>query len=49
MQAFLQRRAQMVVSPQFAAFGTRVAHYNPVAKEKDYYQILGISNTATLE
>jgi DnaJ-class molecular chaperone len=33
---------------QSASFATTIK-YNPLPKEKDYYQILGIESTATLE
>lgn len=32
-----------------AAFASKVAQYNPTPKEKDYYNILGVTSTATLE
>lgn len=49
MQSLLQRRASLLVAPRMATFATKVAQYNPVQEKKDYYQILGVTQTATLE
>ena len=49
MQAILKRRAAYFISQPTATFATKFAQYNPVPKEKDYYKVLGVEHTATLE